>query len=123
MIKMSTKGNFKNTERFFSNSKNLGPRFRKIMERYGQQGVDALRQATPHDTGETAMDWYYTVENWGLTFSNRNINNGVPIAIIIQYGHATRTGGYVQGRDYINPALKPIFDKILQDCEREVNGL
>lgn len=123
VIKMSVKGNFKNTEKFFANSKNIGQRFRNIMEKYGERGVEALRLATPKDSGLTSESWYYTVENWGLAFCNKNINEGVPIAVIIQYGHGTKTGGYIQGTDYINPALRPIFDQILSDCEKEVKNL
>lgn len=123
MIKIKAKGSFKNTERFMENSKQINPKFRKVMERYGQECVDALRQATPKDTGNTAKSWSYSIESWGLSFHNSNVNNGIPIAILLQYGHATRSGGYIPGRDYINPALKPIFDKITKDLEREVRNL
>jgi hypothetical protein len=123
MIKIKTTGDFKNTERFFEKSKKLSPRFRQIMERYGQQGVDALQKATPKDSGNTADSWSYSIEDWGLSFSNSNINNGVPVAILIQYGHATRNGGYVPGQDYINPALQPIFDQIVKDLDKEVQNL
>lgn len=123
MIKIRSKGSFKNTERFFENSKQINNKFRQVMERYGRSGVEALQKATPINSGETANSWYYRVENWGLTFLNSNIVNGVPIAIIIQYGHGTRYGGYVSGIDYINPALKPIFEKIKTELDKEVINL
>lgn len=123
MIKIRSKGNFKNTERFFSNSQHINAKFRDVLERYGQMGVDALKSATPKDSGTTANSWSYKIENWGLSFSNSNVVNGIPIAILLQYGHGTRFGGYVQGIDYINPALKPIFDNIVKDLEREVRSL
>lgn len=123
MIKRRVKGSFKNAERFFSNSQNINQKFREIMQKYGQAGVEALQKATPKDSGATANSWSYTIEDWGLSFSNSNVVNGVAIAIILQYGHGTRNGGYVQGRDYINPTLQPIFDKISEDLEKEVRRL
>lgn len=99
----------------------------KDLDKYGQEGVKALASMTPVDTGLTAQSWYYKIENKNgtisITFFNSNIQNGVPIAIILQYGHGTRNGGWVQGRDYINPAIQPIFDKILNDAWREVTKL
>jgi hypothetical protein len=123
MIRIKTMGDFRNTERFFEKSKRLSPRFRQVLEKYGRQGVDALQKATPKDTGNTANSWSYSIEDWGLSFSNSNINNGVPVAILIQYGHATRNGGYIPGQDYINPALQPIFDQIVKDLDKEVQNL
>lgn len=123
MIKVKTAGDFRNTERFFEKSKKFNPKIRRIMEKYGQQGVDALQQATPKFSGKTANSWSYVIEDWGVSFSNSNINNGVPVAILIQYGHATRGGGYVPGQDYINPALQPIFDQIVRDLDKEVRNL
>lgn len=123
MVKIKTKGSFKNTENFFAKSKNLGSNFKAIMEKYGQQGVDALRNATPQSSGLTANSWYYTIQNWGISFCNSNVKNGVPVVILIQYGHGTGNGGYVQGIDFINPALKSIFDKIADDCAKEVKNL
>ena len=94
------------------------------LDKYGQAGVNALQAATPVDTGLTASSWYYEITNNDgvvrITFNNSNIQNGVPIAIILQYGHATRNGGWVEGRDYINPAIQPIFDKITETAWREV---
>ena len=95
-----------------------------ILDKYGKRGVEALSAATPVDTGLTARSWYYEVTNNGnratLSFFNSNIQNGVPIAIILQYGHGTGTGGWVEGRDYINPALQPIFDELANNIWREV---
>lgn len=94
------------------------------LDKYGREGVAALASATPVDSGLTANSWYYKIENKNgsatISFHNSNIQNGVPIAIILQYGHGTGTGGYVQGRDYINPAIQPIFDKIANEAWREV---
>lgn len=94
------------------------------LDRYGRAGVAALASATPVDTGLTASSWYYEIEraNGSVTiaFHNSNIQNGVPIAIILQYGHGTRNGGWVEGRDYIDPAVRPIFDKLANDAWREV---
>lgn len=122
MIKINHKGSFKNTENFLK--KNITTKQLLILEKYAQEGVEALASATPVDTGETASSWGYQISftNKGikLTFTNSNIVNGVPIAIILQYGHATRHGGYVEGIDYINPALKPIFDKISKSLWEEV---
>lgn len=94
------------------------------LDKYGREGVRQLEMFTPVDTGKTATSWYYTIDRSKdevtLNFHNSNINDGVPIALILQYGHGTRGGGYVVGADYINPALKPIFEKILNECWREV---
>src|SRR5699024_2621238 len=96
----------------------------KVLEKYGKLGVDALASATPIDSGDTASSWTYEVEQTGFTYSinwlNTNVNGGVNIAIILQTGHGTGTGGYVQGRDYINPAIRPVFDKIANEVWREV---
>jgi hypothetical protein len=95
-----------------------------ILHSYGQQGVQALSDATPTETGETAHSWYYEVERrngrYSLSFHNSHMADGIPVAILIQYGHATRNGGFVQGRDFINPALKPIFDRIANDVWKAV---
>lgn len=98
-----------------------------VLEKYGKAGVEALKSATPVDTGLTAQSWYYKVEqnknSATITFCNSNIQNGIPIAIILQYGHGTRNGGWVEGRDYINPAIQPIFDNIVKDAWKEVTTL
>ena len=123
MIKMTQKGSFRNAEQFFDNSKNLSRRLRTAFERYGAQGVEALRAATPKDSGLTANSWSYTIENWGIGFNNSNIQNGYSVALLIQYGHGTKSGMYVEGVDYINPALRPIFEAIAQECWKEVQKL
>lgn len=95
-----------------------------ILNKYGREGVKALSSVTPKDTGLTAASWSYKIEKTAngvaISFHNTNIQNGVPIAIILQYGHVTSTGGYVQGRDYINPVIRPLFDKIANDAWKEV---
>ena len=97
------------------------------LDKYGREGVAALASATPVDTGTTANSWYYRINNKNgsitISFHNSNIVNGVPIAIILQYGHGTRNGGWVEGRDYINPAIQPIFDKIRDNAWKEVTKL
>lgn len=97
-----------------------------VLSRFGQQGVDALAAATPEDSGETANSWYYEIVNdgksWSIIWGNTHIVEGRLIAVLIQYGHGTGTGGYVEGRDYINPALRPIFDQIMAEAERAVNS-
>ena len=97
------------------------------LDKYGREGVSALSSATPVDTGKTAGSWYYKIENKNgsatISFYNSNIQNGVPIAIILQYGHGTRNGGWVQGGDYINPAIQPLFDKIAENAWKEVTKL
>ncbi len=123
MIKLTSSGSFKYTFDFFKQGKTLDEKIRRIFQRYGPKCVDALQKATPSDSGLTAASWSYSIENDGLYFYNSNRNNGVPIAIIIQYGHATGTGGYVQGRDYINPALRPLFDSIVDEIDKEVQNL
>lgn len=125
MISFRQKGDFSKLTRFLERAKEtvrLGD-----LNKYGREGVAALSSATPTDTGLTADSWYYEIENKNgsakISFYNSNIQNGVPIAIILQYGHGTGTGGWVQGRDYINPAIQPIFDKIANEAWREVTKL
>jgi hypothetical protein len=95
-----------------------------VLKKYGEEGVKALRDATPKDSGETADSWGYEITKDGrgyvITWTNSKKNKGVPIAIILQYGHGTGTGGYVEGRDYINPATRPIFDAIAEEAWKEV---
>lgn len=125
MIGFNQKGDFSKTERYLQKIKNLN--IRNIIEKYGEKGVAALSSATPVDTGKTSSSWYYDISqtNTGITinFNNSNINKGVPIAIILQYGHGTRNGGWVEGRDYINPAIQPIFDEIALKAWEEVDKL
>ena len=125
MIKFRHKGDFSKLTSFLEKAKEavrLGD-----LDKYGREGVAALASATPVDSGATASSWYYEIEHKqgsaSITFYNSNINKGVPIAIILQYGHGTGTGGWVQGRDYINPAIQPIFDRIANDAWREVTKL
>ena len=125
MLSFRQKGGFVKTDNFFNKLKNRS--YLKLLERYGREGVAALSSATPVDTGLTASSWYYKIEHTGtsttLAFCNSNIQNGVPIAIILQYGHGTRNGGWVEGRDYINPTIQPLFDKLASDAWREVTKL
>lgn len=113
-ISFRSRGSFNNMERFLGRMQTLD--IRSIVEPYAQRGVEALRAATPVDTGLTAESWGYEIETTGDTvkiiWTNRNVETGFPVAIMLQYGYGTGTGGYVQGRDYINPALRPIFDQI-----------
>lgn len=122
MIRFRQKGDYSRVMHYFERVKKT-PRNINF-DRYGKQGVAALASATPVDTGKTAASWRYeiTKSNGSVTisFCNSNIQNGVPIAIILQYGHGTNNGGWVQGRDYINPAIQPIFDKIADDAWKEV---
>ena len=125
MITFRQKGDFSKLNRFLERAKEavkLGD-----LDKYGREGVAALASATPVDSSLTASSWYYEIEHQNgsvsITFNNSNINKGVPIAIILQYGHGTRNGGWVQGRDYINPAIQPIFDKIADAAWREVTKL
>lgn len=98
-----------------------------VLDKYGREGVAALSSATPVDTGTTAASWFYTIErssdSIAIVFNNSNRNKGVMIAIILQYGHGTGTGGWVQGRDYINPAIQPVFDKIAEQVWKEVTSI
>lgn len=122
MISFKQKGDFSRLTRFLEKAKDTV----KIgdLDRYGREGVNALAAATPVDSGLTASSWYYKIERGNgsvsISFHNSNIQNGVPIAVILQYGHGTRNGGWVQGRDYINPAIHPIFDKIANNAWKEV---
>ena len=122
MIKVTQKGNFEKITTYLVRSKNED--ILKNLDNFGRRGVEALRNATPVDTGLTAASWYYEITQQGnrttLTFRNSNVNDYVNVAIILQYGHGTGTGGWVEGRDYINPAIQPIFDKIPDEVWKEV---
>jgi len=124
-VRLTAKGDFSKTFKFLEGARKL-VHVPTILEQYGQRGVDALSAATPVDSGKTASSWYYEVREskdmYQLVFSNSNVNKGVPIAIILQYGHGTRNGGYVEGIDYINPALQPIFDELAKKVWKEVSG-
>lgn len=125
MITIKQKGDFKKLDRYLERLLNVIKRGE--LDKYGRMGVDALMAATPVDSGKTARSWYYEVKhtNGGasIVFRNSNVNDGVPVAIILQMGHGTGTGGYVAGRDYINPAIQPIFDQIANDAWKEVTSL
>lgn len=122
MISFRQKGDFSKLSKFLEKAKNAV----KIgdLDKYGREGVAALASATPVDSGLTANSWYYKIKrsngSVSIEFCNSNVQNGVPIAIILQYGHGTGTGGWVEGRDYINPAIQPIFDKIAENAWKEV---
>lgn len=122
MIKIVQKGNFEKLTNYLYRVKSAIKNGN--LDVYGREGVAALMSATPRDSGLTASSWYYRIEQKNgsvvISFHNSNINDGVPIAIILQFGHGTGTGGWVEGRDYINPAIQPIFDKIAQEAWKEV---
>lgn len=124
MIRFVQKGNFNKTTNFLEFLKKQ--QFLKSLDKYGRQGVEALRSATPKDTGLTANSWDYKIERRPdqvtITWTNSNIVKGVPIAIILDYGHGTGTGGYVKGRHYISPAIQPVFDEIAANAWKEVTN-
>ena len=122
MINIRQKGDFKKLTSFLERAKkgiNI-----EILDKYGKKGVAALSSATPVDTGLTASSWFYKIENKNgiakIEFHNSNVQKGVSIALILQYGHGTRNGGYVVGRDYINPAIQPVFDELAKNAWKEV---
>lgn len=127
MFSIKQKGNFDKTEKMLK--KSLGRNYRKILQSYGEKGVAALSAATPVDTGMTAASWFYEIiqneraGNISVVWKNDNFNKYANIALLIQYGHATKHGGYVQGRDYINPALRPIFDELADAAWKEVTSV
>lgn len=125
MISFKSKGDFKKTQSFLEKAKRL--EIQSVLDRYGSIGVSALSSATPVESGATASAWYYEVSikrgAYTITFFNSNVNKGVPIAIILQYGHGTRNGGWVNGRDYINPSIQPVFDEIVEEAWKEVTKL
>lgn len=125
MISFRQKGNFSKLDRYFEKVREaakLG-----VLDKYGRAGVAALSSATPVETGKTASSWYYEIKRQNgsvsIVFNNSNINKGVPIAIILQYGHGTGNGGWVQGIDYINPAIQPIFTEMANEAWKEVTKL
>lgn len=124
MISFEATGSFKGTEAWLKRLSDASVFDR--LSRFGQAGVNALASATPKDTANTASQWYFEIvrekNSWSIIWGNNSINDGVPIAIILQYGHGTGTGGYVQGRDYINPALQPIFDQMSAEAWKVVTA-
>lgn len=123
MISIKQKGDYSKVTRYLEKAKK-GVNV-KSLDKYGREGVEALASNTPVLTGLTANSWYYEIvkekNRVRISFCNSNIQNGVPIAIILQYGHATKNGGWVEGRDYINPAIQPIFDEITKNAWKEVS--
>lgn len=122
-VKMRITGSYTKTFKYFSNGKKLTTKFKKICEEHGERAVNALSAATPKDTGETASRWKYIIEKWGLLITNDAQQDGVLTVVLLQYGHATRSGRFVQGEDFINPALKPIFNEIIKQWEQEIRSL
>lgn len=124
LVTFTHRGNFNKIEKFLNKVSNRS--YLNVLDRYGQMGVEALAASTPIDSGETAKSWTYEIERGRgtttISWLNTNENKGVNIAVILQYGHGTGTGGYVQGRDYINPAMRPVFDKIAEEAWREVTS-
>lgn len=122
MITITSKGDFSKLTNWLNKAKKATEL--DILDKYGREGVAALSSATPVDSGETAKSWYYKIERKKglirLLFCNSNVQDGVPIAIILQYGHATRNGGWVEGHNFINPETKKVFDKIAADLWKEV---
>lgn len=122
MIKVTHKGDFSKTLKYLASSKSALKRI--DLDKYGKEGVLALSAATPKDSGKTAESWYYTITKsngiYKISFCNSNIENNIPIAILIEYGHGTRNGGWVEGKKYIAPAIQPIMDKIAESAWREV---
>ncbi len=124
MIRFKHKGNFRKAKRYFRRLMKLP--IQELLEIYGKYGVRALQSATPKDTGETANSWGYEVETTDgksvITWTNTHVHDGVVIALILQYGHGTGTGGWVEGLDYINPALRPTFEDLAAAAWREVTS-
>lgn len=124
-ISFRNKGDFSKTEKFLK--KSLGKNYLTVLDKYAKQGVAALSSATPIDSGETAISWDYEIiqneSSLSIIWKNYHIEKGVNIAVILQYGHGTRNGGYVEGRDYINPALRPIFDSLADAAWKEVTSI
>jgi hypothetical protein len=125
MITITQKGSFKKTERYLSRLKTA--QLYAVLAKYGSIGVNALSNATPVESGETAASWTYSIVQrpgyYSIRWHNNHSHQGVPIAVLLQYGHGTGTGGYVQGRDYINPAVRPIFDQMANELWKEVTKI
>lgn len=124
MISIKSNGKFTKTEQYLKRMK--GKDFSHILNKYGEQGVMALTESTPIDSGETARSWGYKIEHGkdyvAIAWTNSHFNKGVQIAVILQYGHGTGTGGYYKGRDYINPTMRPVFDRIADEAWKELNS-
>lgn len=124
MIKFKHHGDFKKTTTFLGRLRDLY--YKRILDKYGKLGVEALSAATPVDSGETADSWVYEVistkDGYKLTFTNTHTKNGVNIVMLLEYGHATRSGTFVEGRNFVKPAARPIFDKVVEDVWKEVRS-
>lgn len=124
MITCQVSGNYNNIRKFLRKNEHMS--LRSVLDKYGRLGVEALSKATPVDTGKTADSWSYEIEKtregYTISWNNSNVNHGVPIALILQYGHGTGTGGYVQGIDYINPAMRKVFQELADDAWKEVKS-
>jgi len=122
MLKITHRGNFKNTERFLQRAKSMN--IKHSLAKYGQMGLDALIANTPVDSGVTAASWSYDVKmtstGYALIWTNSSESEGIPIIILLQYGHGTKNGGYIEGRDIINSAIRPVFDQIAEEAWKEV---
>lgn len=125
MITLTSKGDYSKVTRYLEKLPEAARV--KVLEKYGTKGVAALSAATPIDTGLASSSWHYEVERGAgyarITFMNSDVENGFPVAIMLQYGHGTGTGGWVEGRDYINPAIQPVFDELVEEAWREVTSL
>jgi len=122
IVDFKVRGDYGKTDRFLHGL--IEHHYIHKMEKYGRRGVEALAAATPVDSGETKNSWFYTIDEepgrTSIVWRNSNVQNGVNIAVILQYGHATRNGGYVEGTDYINPVMKPIFEEMAKEAWKEV---
>lgn len=119
-MQLTSTGSYSKTEAWLTSLR--GPNLLSGLDRYGELGVKALAAATPVDEGDTRKSWGYRITSNSIEWYNTHVNNGANIAILIQYGHGTGTGGYIQGRDYINPAIKPVFDKIAEEIGKKVKN-
>lgn len=123
MVKFTSRGDFSKTDSYLKRMLKMD--LDTVLTQYAEKGVRALEESTPKDTGLTASSWSYEIDRTDssitISWTNSNFNKGVPIALLIQYGHGTRNGGYVSGRDYINPAMRPVFDEIEEAVMREVS--
>lgn len=126
MISFQSSGSFKKTESFLSSVRKMDYIVMSVLESCAREGVAALASATPYDSGLAAHSWGYEITRSGntitITWTNSDVENGFPVAIMLQYGYGTGTGGWVQGRDYINPAIRPIFDKIAEKVWKVVKS-
>jgi hypothetical protein len=124
-IDVKQHGNLNKTYNFLTHVKRKD--FSDVLDKWGREGVAALSSATPRNTGTTAESWEYNVKKFlnyaKITWSNTNLNDGIPIAILIQYGHGTKNGAYVEGVDFINPAMRPIFEQLADSIWKEVTRL